>query len=96
MTIRRTAIFHGLVQGVSFRKQTQRAARELGVNGWVRNLPDGTVDACLEGSPEAVERLIRWCRTGPKNGIVTDVRTSGDLTPEGHADFSIRFDHDPP
>lgn len=93
MNIRRTIIVHGLVQGVSFRKQSQQAARQLGVNGWVRNRSDGTVEACLEGSETAVAALIAWCHAGPKNGIVTDVRVTDSGDPEGHDDFVIREDH---
>lgn len=65
MNIRNSVIVHGLVQGVSFRHYTRRRALELGVTGWVRNLPDGTVEGLLEGDSSAVQALVEWCRSGP-------------------------------
>ena len=59
-------IIHGRVQGVFFRLETRKAARQRGATGWVRNLPDGTVEAIMEGSKEAVESLIKWCGRGPR------------------------------
>ena len=63
----------GHVQGVFFRQSTQKQARRLGLSGWVRNLPDGRVEAKVWGDTEAVNALIRWCHTGPANAFVTDV-----------------------
>ncbi len=65
MNIRNGVIVHGLVQGVSFRHYTRRRALELGVTGWVRNLPDGTVEGLFEGNRSAVQALVEWCRSGP-------------------------------
>jgi acylphosphatase len=59
-------IIHGRVQGVFFRMETRNAARQRGATGWVRNLPDGTVEAVMEGSKEAVESLLEWCGRGPR------------------------------
>jgi acylphosphatase len=63
----------GRVQGVWFRGSTQDEARRLGVNGWVRNLPDGGVEALLEGEPAAVRALVEWCKVGPPGARVTGV-----------------------
>jgi acylphosphatase len=63
--IRREVTIHGLVQGVAFRYHTSRHALELGVTGWVRNLPDGTVEGVFEGDEVAVNALVEWCRSGP-------------------------------
>jgi acylphosphatase len=63
----------GRVQGVWYRGATAAEARRLGVNGWVRNLPDGSVEAVLEGTPEAVRALATWCRTGPPAARVAKV-----------------------
>lgn len=58
-------IIHGRVQGVGFRAWTRRTADGLGLDGWVRNLPDGTVEAVLAGEEDAVSRMVDTCRKGP-------------------------------
>jgi acylphosphatase len=60
-----SVIVHGRVQGVAFRHYTCQRALELGVTGWVRNLPDGSVEGLFEGGDRAVANLLEWCRTGP-------------------------------
>ena len=79
----------GRVQGVGFRYAIARAAQSRGVAGWVRNRPDGTVEAVFEGEPEAVESLVGLCRAGPRGAEVdrTDVT---DEVPEGLRGFEIR------
>lgn len=69
LTARRVTV-HGEVQGVSFRYYCAQEARRLGVLGWVRNEPDGTVTAYLEGGPVAVRQLVDWCREGPPSARV--------------------------
>ena len=71
--IRRRVIVSGRVQGVFFRETTRHLAEQAGVAGWVRNRPDGTVEAVFEGEPDAVEQLVEACRTGPSMAEVTDV-----------------------
>jgi len=73
-------IIHGRVQGVFFRMETQKAARQYGAVGWVRNLPDGTVEAVMEGPEDAVESLLAWCRQGPRMARVDKV----DVTREDY------------
>lgn len=63
----------GRVQGVWYRGATEQEARRLGVDGWVRNLPDGSVEALVEGEPSAVRALADWCRIGPPSAHVRDV-----------------------
>lgn len=63
----------GRVQGVFFRASAKEAAMDLGVTGWVKNQPDGTVETVAEGEREALDRFIEWCREGPENASVTDV-----------------------
>lgn len=79
----------GVVQGVSFRDACRRAAEREGVSGWVRNLPDGTVEAVFEGTSEQVERLVEWSRHGPRLAVVKDVQVQ-DEPPEGLRGFQIR------
>jgi acylphosphatase len=71
--ITRRLRIHGRVQGVGFRVYMQREAQRLDVSGWVRNRRDGTVEAMVQGPPEAVEALSAWARHGPPSARVTDV-----------------------
>jgi len=86
--IRRHLVVRGMVQGVGYRWSLSREARRLGVQGWVRNRPDGTVEAVAEGPDEAVAALVTWCRSGPGSAHVTGVEVT-DETPQGLAGFEI-------
>ncbi len=86
--IARQAVVSGRVQGVYYRASTQQQARCLAVAGWVRNRPDGSVEAWLEGAPEAVEALLAWMRRGPEGARVTDLAVSG-AQPRDDADFLV-------
>ena len=66
----------GIVQGVFFRQKTKQQADSLGVNGWVRNLPDGRVEAVFEGGEEAVKKIVDYSRHGPANAYVTHIEAS--------------------
>ena len=88
-TIARRVVVSGDVQGVFFRDSARREARRLGVTGWIRNRPDGRVEAHLEGPEDAVAALVRWCGEGPRHATVEDVRVS-DAGPEGSDGFAIR------
>lgn len=79
----------GRVQGVFFRAMCAREAAGRGLAGWVRNLPDGRVEALFEGPPEAVGAMVRWCRTGPAHSRV-DVIEVHEESPEGLAGFTVR------
>ena len=89
MTIARNVVVSGRVQGVFFRDCARREADRLGVTGWVRNRPDGTVQVHAEGPAEAVAELVLWCREGPRHATVEDLRVT-EAEPEGHARFEIR------
>ena len=65
MMIRTAVVVNGRVQGVAFRHYTCQRALELGVTGWVRNLPDGSVEGLFEGDETSVKALVDWCRSGP-------------------------------
>lgn len=86
--VRRRVIVRGRVQGVFFRDTTRRMAQSRGVSGWVRNNPDGTLEAAFEGEPEAVEAMVQFAREGPRGAVVerTDVV---DEEPEGAAGFRV-------
>jgi acylphosphatase len=88
MTVRKRVRAHGRVQGVFFRDTVRRAARSAGVAGWAANRPDGTVEAVFEGEPEAVERLVELCRSGPGHAEVSRLEVA-DEPPEGLSGFSV-------
>lgn len=84
-------IIKGFVQGVFFRAGTRETAVRLDLTGWVRNLPDGNVEAVFEGPVENLEQAVQWCRQGPKGARVVDVDEEWqDYTGE-FKDFSIRY-----
>jgi acylphosphatase len=86
---RRRVVVHGRVQGVFFRGSTVERAREVGVNGWVRNRPDGTVEAVFEGSAEQVTEMVHYCREGPPWARVERVEEFEE-TPEDLRGFGTR------
>ena len=89
--VRAVVIVSGRVQGVFFRMETQRAAGHFGVYGWVRNRPDGTVEAMMEGNSAAVHALIEWCRKGPPGASVQRVDAQWDAYTGEYKDFGIRY-----
>jgi acylphosphatase len=87
--VERTHVFvHGFVQGVGFRFAIEREALSRGVAGWVRNSPDGTVEAVFEGDREDVEALVDLCRQGPRGAQVERVEAIVEL-PEGLIGFRV-------
>lgn len=89
MTIARQVCVSGRVQGVFYRAWTADQARGLGVAGWVRNLPDGSVEALLEGSETAVGQMIEAMRTGPPAARVKKL-SAEPATPSGTTGFVVR------
>jgi acylphosphatase len=87
--VRYRVLISGRVQGVFFRDTCRRLAERNGVAGWVRNLPDGRVEAVFEGPDENVRRLVDWARTGPRLAMVDTVAVQPE-PPEGLAAFQIR------
>jgi acylphosphatase len=70
---RARVVIRGRVQGVFFRVETGERARSLGLAGWVRNNPDGTVEAVFQGDRDRVDSMLAWCRRGPAAARVEDV-----------------------
>ena len=87
--IRKRVIVDGYVQGVFFRDTVRTRAQAAGVAGWIRNNPDGTVEGAFEGEPEAVERLVDFCRRGPRGAQVERVDVLEE-PPEGLGGFEVR------
>jgi len=87
--IRRRLVVRGLVQGVFFRDSVRRRAATAGVSGWVRNTPDGALEAVFEGDPDAVSQLVAFCHEGPRGARVDAVEVT-DEPPEGVGGFAIR------
>ncbi|MEV0410655.1 acylphosphatase [Streptomyces sp. NPDC050448] len=87
--VRSRVIVHGMVQGVFFRDTCRRTALDHGAAGWVRNLPDGTVEAVFEGDAITVARMVAWTRHGPSGASVTRVELHEEQ-PEDLQDFEIR------
>ena len=84
-------IVKGIVQGVNFRYYTRREALKNSVNGWVRNLADGSVAAVFEGEEEDVEATIQWCRNGPPGAHVTELITQPEEYRGEFQSFSVKF-----
>lgn len=80
----------GLVQGVNFRWRCSDRAKRRSVAGWVRNLPDGRVEAVFEGPPDEVDAMVTWCREGPRSARVDLVEVEWEQA-EGLSDFTVRF-----
>jgi acylphosphatase len=79
----------GKVQGVYFRQNTQITAREHGVTGWVRNLPDGRVEAVIEGDDATVIKVVDWCRHGPPAARVDSIDVKHETYTCEFASFEI-------
>jgi len=84
-------VIRGRVQGVGYRDAAVQAAFEFGVCGWVRNRPDGSVEALAQGEPEALERFAAWCRRGPPLARVADVASTDALVDNKLDAFEMRF-----
>ncbi len=86
--VRRRVLVSGRVQGVWFRESCREQAMAAGVSGSVRNLADGRVEAVLEGPPAAVDRVVAWCREGPRRARV-DAVVEVDEPPVGEVGFRV-------
>lgn len=84
-------IIKGRVQGVWFRDSTRRQASRLGVRGWVRNLPDGSVEVLAEGPAQKVDKLVEWCHEGPPAARVDQVIQDQEAWRGEFDSFEIRY-----
>ena len=84
-------IVEGRVQGVFFRAETRQAAHLYHLTGWVRNLPDGSVEAVFEGESDDVEKMITWCRQGPPHAVVKKADISREEYRGEFDTFSITY-----
>lgn len=87
--VRKHVMVHGRVQGVFFRDSVRERARAHGVSGWACNRADGAVEVVLEGPPEAVDRVVRFCEAGPSQARVDRVVVDEE-EPEGLSEFEVR------
>ncbi|AMW27529.1 MULTISPECIES: acylphosphatase [Arthrospira] len=88
--LRAHLLISGRVQGVGYRYYTRQVATQKGVNGWVKNLPDGRVEAVFEGSQAQVQTMIEWCHQGPPSAQPTQVKVEYQRA-EGLYSFDILY-----
>lgn len=78
----------GEVQGVFYRESTRQEAEDRKLSGWVRNLPDGRVEAVFEGEPEKVDEMVAWCEHGPRHATVESVEAT-EKEARGESGFEV-------
>jgi acylphosphatase len=89
--MKRTHVYvSGIVQGVLFRYYTRERALQLGIAGWVKNLPDGRVEAVFEGENRAIDEMISFCRIGPPGAQVTGVEVKEEEWTREFKDFVVK------
>lgn len=88
--VRASLRIRGRVQGVFYRQSTKEEADRLGLRGWVRNLPDGDVEALVEGPGEQVDALVAWCHRGPPAARVTEVVRTDSVATGEFGGFEVR------
>jgi acylphosphatase len=89
MKVRAHVLVSGMVQGVFFRSETRRMARQCSVTGWVRNLPDGRVEAVFEGEKKNVEKMVEFCKKGPSSARIASTEISLENCTDEFNDFLI-------
>ena len=83
-------VVRGHVQGVNFRNECRKQALMKSVAGWVRNVPDGSVEAVFQGRREDVDAMVRWCKTGPHHASVESVESTPEPPEQGVVGFTVR------
>ncbi len=89
--VRAHVIVSGKVQGVFYRATTKETAENFGVNGWVKNRPDGNVEAIFEGDKKTVDLVLKWCSKGPLFAKVKEVNISWEEYSGEYSDFRISY-----
>lgn len=84
-------IIHGFVQGVCYRASTRETAVKLGLKGWVRNLPDGNVEAVFEGPVDELQKAIEWCEEGPRGATVSKIEHKWEDYSGEFSGFEVRY-----
>ena len=84
-------VIEGTVQGVFYRASARDKADSLGLTGYVMNLPDGSVEAVAEGKTDSIDEFIAWCRTGPPNARVSDVKITFSSFIGEFPNFHIKY-----
>lgn len=84
-------VVQGRVQGVGFRFECRREAIRLGLEGWVRNMDDGSVEIVAEGEQDMVDRMVQWSRSGPSGAYVDACRATPEPPTGAFNSFEVRF-----
>jgi acylphosphatase len=87
----RHLLIKGKVQGVFYRATAKEVAERIGITGWVKNTPEGHVEATVSGTENQVQEFIAWCRQGPQKAVVTGVDVQ-DVPDEFFTGFSVKRD----
>ena len=89
--VRLHIVIEGRVQGVFFRASTIEESCKLGLTGWVKNCPDGRVEAVFEGDIDKIEQVLEWCKKGPLGAVVKNVETIWEQATGDYDSFSIKY-----
>ena len=84
-------VIEGIVQGVFFRASTIEESSKLGLTGWVKNCPDGRVEAVFEGEIDKIEQIVEWCKKGPPGAVVSNVETVLERATGEYDSFTIKY-----
>jgi acylphosphatase len=84
-------VIEGIVQGVFFRASTIEESSKLGLTGWVKNCPDGSVEAVFEGDMDKIDQILAWCKKGPPGAVVRNVETIWEQTTGEYDSFSMKY-----
>ena len=84
-------VIEGIVQGVFYRASTIEESSKLGLTGWVKNCPDGRVEAVFEGNTDKIEKILEWCKEGPPGAVVRNVETVWEQATGDYNSFTIKY-----